>query len=81
VPAYEFEQWWGIVVPAGTPRNIIDALNAEFNRILATPEIKLFMAHEGAEPTPSTPEAFGHHLSGELKRWIELVERIGLKVP
>jgi tripartite-type tricarboxylate transporter receptor subunit TctC len=39
------------------------------------------MAHEGAEPTPSTPEAFGQHLSAELKRWIELVERIGLKVP
>ena len=33
------------------------------------------------KPTPSTPEAFGQHLSGELKRWTELVERIGLKVP
>jgi tripartite-type tricarboxylate transporter receptor subunit TctC len=81
VPAYEFEQWWGIVVPAATPRDIVDALNAELNRILATPEIKSFMAHEGAEPTPSTPEALGRHLSGELKRWTELVERIGLKVP
>jgi len=81
VPAYEFERWLGIVVPAATPHDIIDALNAELNRILATPEIKSFMAHEGAEPTPSTPEAFGQHLSAELKRWIELVERIGLKVP
>jgi tripartite-type tricarboxylate transporter receptor subunit TctC len=81
VPAYEFEQWWGIVVPAATPHDIVDALNAELNRILATPEIKSFMAHEGAEPTPSTPEAFGRHLSGELKRWTELVEWIGLKVP
>jgi tripartite-type tricarboxylate transporter receptor subunit TctC len=81
VPAYEFEQWWGIVVPAGTPHDVVDTLNAELNRILATPEIKSFMAHEGAEPTPSTPEAFGQHLSAELKRWVELVERIGLKVP
>ena len=55
VPAYEFEQWWGIVVPAATPRDIVDALNAELNRILATAEIQSFMAHEGAEPTPSTP--------------------------
>jgi tripartite-type tricarboxylate transporter receptor subunit TctC len=39
VPDYELEQWWGIVVPARTPRDIIDKLNAELNRILATPEI------------------------------------------
>ena len=80
VPGYELEQWWGIVAPARTPRNIIDTLNAELNRILATPEIKSFMAHEGADPTPSTPEAFARHLSDELQRWTALADRTGLKV-
>ncbi len=80
VPGYELEQWWGIVVPAGTPRDIIDKLNAELNRILATPEIKSFMAHEGADPAPSTPEALARHLSAELERWTALVDRTGLKV-
>ncbi len=80
VPGYELEQWWGIVVPARTPRDIIDKLNAELNRILASPEIASFMAHEGAEPTPSTPEAFARHLSDELQRWTALVDRTGLKV-
>jgi tripartite-type tricarboxylate transporter receptor subunit TctC len=80
VPGYELEQWWGIVAPARTPRDIIDTLNAELNRILATPEIKSFMAHEGADPTPSTPEAFARHLSDELQRWTALADRTGLKV-
>jgi tripartite-type tricarboxylate transporter receptor subunit TctC len=80
VPGYDFEQWWGIAAPAGTPREIIVALNTELNRILATPEIKAFMVHEGAEPTPGTPEAFGRHLKVELQRWTDLIKRIELKV-
>jgi tripartite-type tricarboxylate transporter receptor subunit TctC len=80
VPGYELEQWWGIVVPAGTPRDIIDKLNAELNRILATPEIKSFMAREGADATPSTPEALARHLSAEQGRWTALVDRTGLKI-
>jgi len=80
VPGYELEQWWGIVAPVRTPHDIVDKLNAELNRILATPEIKSFMAREGADPTPSTPEAFARHLSAELQRWTALVDRTGLKV-
>jgi len=80
IAGYELEQWWGVVVPAGTPRDIVDKLNAALRGILATPEVVSFMAHEGAEPTPSTPEAFGNHVSAELARWSTLVERIGLKV-
>jgi tripartite-type tricarboxylate transporter receptor subunit TctC len=81
VPGYELEQWWGIVTPAGTRRDIIDKLNGEINLILQTPEIKSFMTHEGADPTPSTPETFARHLTDELQRWTALVERTGLKVP
>ena len=80
IPGYELEQWWGVVVPAGTPRDIVDKLNDALRTILATPDVTSFMAHEGAEATPSTPEAFGEHLSAELARWNALVERIGLKV-
>ena len=56
VPGYELEQWWGFVVPAGTPRDIVDKLNAELLRIVSTPEIQAFMKREGAEPTPSTAD-------------------------
>jgi tripartite-type tricarboxylate transporter receptor subunit TctC len=80
VPGYELEQWWGVVAPAETPHPIVDKLNAELNKILATPEIATFMAQEGAEPSPSTPEDFGRHISNELQRWTDLVARAGLKV-
>jgi tripartite-type tricarboxylate transporter receptor subunit TctC len=76
VPDYELEQWWGIVVPTGTQPDIIKTLNTELNAILATPEVRAFMAREGAQPSPSTPEAFGTHLAAELKRWNELVQKI-----
>src|SRR5262249_12294636 len=80
-PGYEPTQWWGVVVPVGAPRDVVDALNGEFVRIMATPEVKAFMAREGAEPTPSTPEEFGAHIATELQRWTDLVARAGLKVP
>jgi tripartite-type tricarboxylate transporter receptor subunit TctC len=79
VPAYELEQWWGIVAPAGTPAVIVGVLNAELNRVLATPEIRTFMTREGAEATPSTADAFGQYLAAELQRWNELVKRMGIK--
>jgi tripartite-type tricarboxylate transporter receptor subunit TctC len=80
VPAYELVQWWGIVVPAGTPRSAIDKLNSELNRILGTPEIADFMVREGAKPTPSTPEVLSRHLSAELQRWTDVVRTTGIKV-
>ena len=49
------------------------------NDILATPEIVAFMAREGGEPTPSTPDTLGRHIDDELKRWNDLVARANLK--
>jgi tripartite-type tricarboxylate transporter receptor subunit TctC len=79
VTGYELEQWWGIVVPARTPRTAIDELNASLHQLLATPDIVGFMAREGAEPAPSSPEDFGRHIDAELRRWSDLVVEAGLK--
>jgi tripartite-type tricarboxylate transporter receptor subunit TctC len=79
VKGYELEQWWGIVVPAGTPRAVIDELNAALRHLLATPDIVAFMAREGAEPAPSSPEDFGRHIDAELRRWSDLVVQAGLR--
>jgi len=79
VPKYELEQWWGIVVPSGTPSGIVQKLNAEFNRILNTPEIRTFMTREGAHVTPSRPEDLDRHLSGELRRWVDIVKAMGVR--
>jgi tripartite-type tricarboxylate transporter receptor subunit TctC len=53
VKGYELEQWWGIVVPAETPRTAIDELSVALHHLLATPDIVAFMARESAEPAPS----------------------------
>jgi len=79
VKGYELEQWWGIVVPAGTPRAVIDDLKAGLHHLLETPDIVGFMAREGAEPAPSSPEDFGRHIDAELRRWSDLVVQAGLK--
>ena len=75
IPGYELEQWWGIVAPAGTPNDIIAALNKELNGVMNSTEVKAFMDREGARPAPSTPEAFDQHLHAELHRWRELVQQ------
>ena len=59
VPDFEAIQWYGIVAPAGTPAAIVERLNAEINRALATPELKARLEVEGAEAAPETPAAFG----------------------
>ena len=79
VPKYELEQWWGIVVPAGTPPDVVQKLNIEINRILNTPEITAFMNREGAHVTPSRPDALDRHLGVELQRWVDIVKTMGIR--
>jgi tripartite-type tricarboxylate transporter receptor subunit TctC len=79
VPKYELEQWWGLVVPAGTPSDVVQKLNTEINRILNTSEITAFMNREGAHVTPSRPEALDRHLGVELQRWVDIVKTMGLR--
>ena len=79
VPKYELDQWWGIVVPTGTPAEVVDKLNAELNRILSTPTIQAFMTREGAHVTSSRPEDLDRHLSIELQRWADIVKRMGIR--
>lgn len=70
VPGYEVEIWWGIFAPAGTPKPVVERLNAEINSIINTPEMRERFAIEGAEPTSSvTPEQFGAYVRKELDMW------------
>jgi tripartite-type tricarboxylate transporter receptor subunit TctC len=79
VPKYELEQWWGIVVPIGTPADVVQKLNAELNRIINSPEITAFMNREGAHVTPSRPDVLDRHLAAELQRWVEIVKVMGIR--
>ena len=66
---FEADQWYGIVAPAGTPREIVSKLNLQINRALTTPEFKTRLTNEGAIATPNTPEVFGELIKTEMERW------------
>jgi tripartite-type tricarboxylate transporter receptor subunit TctC len=76
---FEADQWYGIVAPAGTPAEIVRSLNEQVNKALALPDVAARMAGEGAEPTPTTPQAFGSLIAAEIKRWAPVVKSGGIK--
>src|SRR5579859_19341 len=69
VPDYEASSWWGIVAPAGTPPEIVEALNNEINKALSTEQMMKFLSSEGAEAMPGTPKQFGDLITTETARW------------
>jgi tripartite-type tricarboxylate transporter receptor subunit TctC len=66
---FEADQWYGIVAPTGTPRDIILKLNQQINIALNSVELKKRLNTEGAVATPETPEAFGKLIAHEIERW------------
>ena len=73
-------QWVGVFTTAGTPRPIVDRLNAELNRIVRLPEVADKFAEQGVTPTGSTPEAFAQLIATELRQWSEIARAANIKV-
>ena len=69
VPGYDFASWGGISAPAGTPRAVVQKLNAEIGKALATPDIQKRFTDMGLVVKHSTPEEFGKFLQSEMNRW------------
>ena len=65
---FEADQWYGVVAPASTPREIVAQLNDQINHALNAPALKSRLAAEGAVATPSTPEMFGKLIETEIGR-------------
>jgi tripartite-type tricarboxylate transporter receptor subunit TctC len=66
--------WWGVLVPAGTPKPIIDKLNADLVKVLALPDVKEKFAGLGVEPMSSTPEQFAAFIQTEAARYGKLIK-------
>jgi tripartite-type tricarboxylate transporter receptor subunit TctC len=79
-PGYNVELWWGILAPAGTPKDVVAKLNGEINKALATSEMKDFLAREGAEAAPTTPEAFADLIRSDIERWKQVAAAANIKV-
>jgi len=78
LPGYAFETWFIVFAPAGTPRPIIDKLNATLNQALGTPALKERMAKDGFDPIPSTPEQARTRLEQEMPKWAKLIKERGI---
>ncbi len=80
LPGYDFSSWYGLLVPAGTPKPVIGKLNAETVKALRLPDLKERLSNEGCEPIGSTPEQFAAYLKSEMARWAKVVKSSGMHV-
>jgi tripartite-type tricarboxylate transporter receptor subunit TctC len=77
---FQIDTWWGLVAPAGTPREVVSKLNQAFVAALNSPEAKTRFATLMAEPVANTPEQFGEFMKKELAKYESVVKASGAKV-
>ncbi len=77
---YAVTSWNGVLVPAGTPAPVIARLNADFNKVLAQPEMRARLLQIGYEPVGGPPEAFSKHIQAETLKWGPVIKASGLQV-
>ncbi len=80
VTGYVVNQWQGIVMPAGTPRPIVEAVQRQVARALQAPEIVTFLTNDGTRIVGSSPAEFGAALAAERKRWASVVRQTGVRI-
>jgi len=80
VPGYEFDVWYGMLFPAGTPRAIVGKVNAEINRVLKSAALTQRFAAVGLEPAGNTPEEFARMIRSEIVKWRKVVKSAKIKV-
>ena len=74
VPGFDVGAWFGVVTPTGTPRAVVNKLNAEIVRITRLAAAREQFAAQGAEPVGSTPEEFRRHIAGEIAKWAKVAK-------
>lgn len=79
VPGYESTIWLGIMAPAGTPKAIVDKLNAEINKVITRADVKEAWDKQGAVPLVMTPAEFEKYLRADIDKWAQVVKTAGLK--
>ena len=78
-PGFEASVWYGLLAPAGTPRDIVNKLSIELAKVMALPELRERFASLGMEPLTSTPEQFANFIRTETVKWAKVVRDSGAK--
>ncbi|HVJ25843.1 MAG TPA: tripartite tricarboxylate transporter substrate binding protein [Burkholderiales bacterium] len=76
---FEVTTWYGVLAPAGTPRNVITRLNGELVKIMHSPELKDKLAAMGTDPLTGTPEEFAAYIKSEIAKWGDVIRKAGVK--
>jgi tripartite-type tricarboxylate transporter receptor subunit TctC len=77
LPGYEFDSWFGLLAPAGTPRPVVDRINAAVAKLLRDPVILARLAGQGVEPRPLSPEAFERLIREDYEEMAKVVKAVG----
>jgi tripartite-type tricarboxylate transporter receptor subunit TctC len=80
VPGYDSGVWYGVLAPAGTPREIVARLNGEINRVLNQPDYRRLLVQNGIDPVGGPPEELGKFVRSELVKWARVVKDAGAKI-
>ena len=79
LPGYDAVQWYGVLAPAQTPKDIVSKLHTEIVRILQTPEVKDRLLGDGADPVGNTPDEFTRFIKVETDKWAKVARDAGIK--
>jgi tripartite-type tricarboxylate transporter receptor subunit TctC len=77
---FDVSQWWGVLAPNGTPREVITKLNSELTGIVMIPEIKALLVEAGAEPVQSSPDQFAQFIRAEIAKFNRVVKEANIKI-
>ncbi|HEX2827046.1 MAG TPA: tripartite tricarboxylate transporter substrate binding protein [Burkholderiales bacterium] len=80
VPGYDRSGWYGLLAPAGVPRDYVTRLNATIARVVDTREMKEAFNRQGLEPATTTPEAFGRFIRAEVAQNVKVVKSAGIRI-
>ena len=80
VPGYDAVIWLGVMAPAGTPKAVIDTLNADIRKIANSPDVKEIWAKQGAVPMQMSSEEFGKFMEQDIQKWAKVVKISGATV-
>jgi tripartite-type tricarboxylate transporter receptor subunit TctC len=79
VAGYDLAAWFAAFAPAGTPKPVVDKLNAEINKVIERPDVKEAWAKQGAVPMVMSPAEFDKYLRDDIEKWAKVVQQSGIK--
>ena len=80
VPGYEATIWLGLMAPKGTPKAVVDRLNAEVSKIVGQPDVRQLWSKQGASPLAMSPEVFDKYVRDDIDKWASVIKTARIKV-